>query len=69
MERGINRSAKRVVLVGAAMALSLLSPVVLTGAGVSAGHPPIIHLRQGTSANWSGYAAFGNAGSFHQRHR
>jgi hypothetical protein len=32
------------------------------GAGLAAGHRPIIRLRQGTSSNWSGYAAHG--GSF-----
>ncbi len=55
---------KRFAVVGAVLALSLLAPMLASGSGVGAGHPPIIRLRQGTSSNWSGYAAFGGAGSF-----
>ena len=34
------------------------------GAGLAAGHAPIIRVRQGTSSNWSGYAAHGAPGQF-----
>ena len=43
-----------------------LLPVALSSSGgvLGGGHPPIVRLRQGTSTNWSGYAAYGAAGSF-----
>lgn len=43
--------------------LGAAAPIVPVVNG-AAGHPPIIRVRQGTSTNWSGYAAFGGPGSF-----
>ncbi len=40
-----------------------VAPIAPVASG-AAGHPPIIRVRQGTSTNWSGYAAFGGPGSF-----
>jgi len=52
------------VLVGVLAATGLVVvPVVTTVSGAS-GHPPIVRVRQGTSTNWSGYAAYGAPGSF-----
>jgi hypothetical protein len=36
----------------------------LGGSAGVAGQRPLIRLREGTSTNWSGYAAFGGAGAF-----
>lgn len=59
------RGWARAVLAVVAAGMGLI-PVVLTSSGgvLGVGHPPIIRLRQGTSSNWSGYAAYGAAGSF-----
>ena len=43
---------------------TLVLPVVTTGTSAVSGHPPIVRVRQGTSTNWSGYAAYGAPGNF-----
>src|SRR5438034_9847787 len=53
------------LLVGVLAAGSLVGvPAITTATDVASGHPPIIRVRQGTSTNWSGYAASGAPGSF-----
>jgi len=53
------------VLVGLLVAIGVVAmPASVTVTEVASGHPPIIRVRQGTSTNWSGYAAFGAPGSF-----
>jgi hypothetical protein len=53
------------VAVAAAAVLGAAPAVVVSGgAGLAGGHAPIIRLRQGTSSNWSGYAAYGAPGQF-----
>jgi hypothetical protein len=53
------------LLVGVLAAIGIVAmPASVTVNGVASGHPPIIRVRQGTSTNWSGYAAYGAPGSF-----
>jgi hypothetical protein len=49
---------------GVFAAIGLFATPAFTAATVASSHPPIIQVRQGTSTNWSGYAAFGAPGSF-----
>src|SRR5919201_2033540 len=53
------------VLVGVLAAVGVVAmPASVTVTQVVSGPPPIVRVRQGTSTNWSGYAAFGAPGSF-----
>ncbi len=53
------------LLVGMVTALGLVAlPATTIASDVASGHPPIVRVRQGTSTNWSGYAAYGAPGSF-----
>src|SRR5690349_22102480 len=53
------------VLVGLLAAIGVVAmPASVTVTQAASGHPPVIRLRQGTSTNGSGYAAFGAPGSF-----
>jgi hypothetical protein len=55
----------RALLVGVlAMIGAASSAPISTVASTTSGHPPIVRVRQGTSTNWSGYAAFGAPRSF-----
>jgi hypothetical protein len=52
------------LLFGVVAATGIVAVPVVSTVGVSSGHPPIIRVRQGTSTNWSGYAAYGAPGTF-----
>ncbi len=39
-------------------------PMLGSSSAPDEGHRPIVRIRQGTSSNWSGYAAYGAAGRF-----
>jgi hypothetical protein len=54
----------RALLIGVVAATGMVAMPVVSTVGASSGHPPIIRVRQGTSTNWSGYAAYGAPGSF-----
>jgi hypothetical protein len=54
----------RALLVGVIAATGMVAMPVISTVSVSSGHPPIIRVRQGTSTNWSGYAAYGAPGTF-----
>ena len=54
----------RVVLAVVTAGMGLIPIALASSSSVAVGHPPIIRLREGTSSNWSGYAAYGAAGRF-----
>jgi len=59
----VRRSWTALIVVLAAAGMAVV-PVLGSSTTVEAGHRPIVRLRQGTSSNWSGYAAYGAAGRF-----
>jgi hypothetical protein len=46
------------------LAAAVLMVPAATTVSSGAGHPPIVRIHEGTSSNWSGYAATGPAGTF-----
>jgi len=59
------REHSAALVLAAVTALGTTTAVVPTAATSGAsGHPPIVRIRQGTSTNWSGYAAFGGSNAF-----
>jgi hypothetical protein len=54
----------RVGVASGVLAVAALLAPAATTVTVAAGHPPIVRIHEGTSSNWSGYAATGPAGTF-----